>query len=327
MPPKSKKALLKPPPLLPGDKIGIIAPASNVDRQAFKVGCDSLRRMGYTPVFQDNIFDRDLYFAGTAARRARELEEMFERDDIRAILCARGGYGCNYLLPQIDLDKVWRHPKIFAGYSDITSLHTVFCDVVGLVTFHAPMLAKDFAVEGGVDLASWNAATGGQPRWELASHMQHGLSPMVEGQADGVLYGGCLSIVVASLGTPYEIRTDGKVLFLEDANERPYKVDRLLMQLKLAGKFRKIKGIVFGEMLDCGAPEASYTLQEVVKRIVGDLGVPVAYGLRSGHVERANITLPLGVAVTLTVSQEAVRLEFLEAATKPVGVSGRSARS
>ena len=267
MPPSAKTVLLKPPPLLPGDKVGVIAPASNVDRQAFNAGCETLRRMGYTPIFQENIFDRDLYFAGTTARRARELEDMFERDDIRAILCARGGYGCNYLLPEIDPDKVWRHPKIFAGYSDITSLLTWFCDVANLVTFHAPMVAKDFAAEGGVDQASWNAATGGQPMWELASHAEYGLSPMVEGRADGVLYGGCLSILVASLGTPYEIRTEGKVLFLEDANERPYKIDRLLMQLRLAGKLKNIRGIVFGEMLECAAPEASYTLQEVVKRV------------------------------------------------------------
>jgi muramoyltetrapeptide carboxypeptidase len=138
---------------------------------------------------------------------------------------------------------------------------------------------------------------------------------MIPGRAEGVLYGGCLSIIVASLGTPYEAKTEGKLLFLEDIGAKPYQIDRMLMQMKFAGKFRDVPGIIFGEMMDCiQSPDQPYTLQDVVQRIVGDLGVPVAYGLRSGHVSRENATLPFGVRAALAVTTETVRLEFLESA-------------
>src|SRR5207302_2085505 len=141
-------------------------------------------------------------------------EAMFERDDVRAIVCARGGYGANYLLNQLDLEKIEAHPKIFVGYSDITSLLTHFTDVAGVVTFHGPMAAKDWAHEGGVDLNSWQAALTGASAWEV--DLGAGVEGLAEGQAEGILYGGCLSILVASLGTPHEIETQGTILFLED---------------------------------------------------------------------------------------------------------------
>jgi len=140
---------------------------------------------------------------------------------------------------------------------------------------------------------------------------------LVEGAAEGILYGGCLSILVASLGTPYEIRTDGTILFLEDFAEKPYQIDRMLMQLKLAGKLDGVRGIVFGEMRDCvQTANQDYTLEEVVLRIVSPLGVPVAYGLRSGHVTAGNITLPIGVRAGLTVRGGQVSLRILEAAVR-----------
>jgi muramoyltetrapeptide carboxypeptidase len=324
--PAARKQMLKPPPLERGDTVGVVAPASNVKRELLEAGCKALRRLGYEPVCAKSILEQDLYFAGSVERRARELEEMFERDDVRAIVCARGGYGSNYLLPELDLEKIRRYPKIFVGYSDLTSLLTWFTDALGLVTFHGPMVTKDFAAEQGVDELSWSAATGGGDNWELGSHAMFSFSPLVPGRAQGVLYGGCLSVLVASLGTPYEIRTEGKLLFLEDVNVKPYQIDRMLMQLKLAGKFKKVAGIVFGEMMHCvQGGDQPYTLQEVVHRVIGGLGVPVAYGLRSGHVARENVTLPFGVRAALTVSQETVRLDILEAATaraaaaKPAG--------
>jgi muramoyltetrapeptide carboxypeptidase len=141
---------------------------------------------------------------------------------------------------------------------------------------------------------------------------------LVDGSAEGVLYGGCLSLLVASLGTAHEIRTAGTILFLEDVNARPYQIDRMLMQLKLAGKLKGVKGMVFGEMLDCvQTKDQGYTLQQVILRIVGDLGIPVGFGLRSGHVTRKNITLPIGVRAALSVSGGDVKLKILEAATAP----------
>jgi len=307
---------LIPPALHGGDTVGIIAPASGFNRERFLAGCEHLRQMGYRPFYLDSIFDRDLYFAGSVQRRARELEEMFERDEVRAVLCARGGYGCNYLLDHVDIAKIAGHPKIFVGASDVTTLLTWFLDAAGLITFHGPMVEKSFASPDGVDLGSWSAATASAEPWQIVGDME----PLARGAAEGVLYGGCLSLLVESLGTPYEIRTDETMLFLEDVNAKPYQVDRMLMHLKLAGKLEGVRGIIFGEMLDCRqSADQPYTLQEVVTGVVGDLGIPVAFGLRSGHVTHANITLPLGVRAALRV-EDAVRLEILEPA-----VSARTA--
>ncbi len=258
---------------------------------------------------------------GPCSGGSHELEEMFVRDDVRAIVCARGGYGANYLLPMLDLEKIKAHPKIFVGYSDLTALLTYFADAAGLVTFHGPMVAKDWAQDDGVDLASWQSALSGSAAWKLNLGAGSGAIGLVEGAADGMLYGGCLSILVASLGTPYEIETAGTILFIEDMAEKPYRIDRMLMQLKLAGKLQEVRGIVFGEMRDCVQTAKSanqgYTLEEVVLRIVGELGVPVAYGVRSGHVTAGNITLPIGVRAALTVRDRQVGLKILEVAVTP----------
>jgi muramoyltetrapeptide carboxypeptidase len=320
MAPVSQTPRIKPPALLPGDTVGIVAPASNIQRETLEAGCRKLRDLGYKPFFFDSILDQDLYFAGSVERRARELEEMFVREEVRAILCARGGYGTNYLLGLLDLMKIERHPKIFCGYSDITTLLTYFADAAGFVTFHGPMLTTDFALqeqeEDSIDVASWQAALGGSSAWELELKAASDVKPLVEGSSEGILYGGCLSMLIESLGTPFEVQTAGSILFLEDVAERPYRIDRMLMQLKLAGKLADIRGIVFGEMVDCDPPPGKdYTLEDVIIRVVGDLGVPVAFGLPSGHVSGGNITLPIGVRAALQVSREGVSLKMLEAAT------------
>ena len=296
----SQNLRIKPRALRPGDKVGIVAPASNVNREMLEAGCDGLRRVGYEPFYFESILDRDLYFAGTAERRVRELEDMFARDDVRAIVCARGGYGSNYLPLALDPNKIVQHPKILVGYSDITTLVCCMADSANFVTFHGPMVTKDFAVADGVDLDSWQNALGGAEEWSIAEGS--GARPLLAGHGEGILYGGCLSMLVASLGTQHEIRTAGTILFLEDVAAKPYQIDRMLMQLKLAGKLKDVRGIVFGEMMDCRqGPDQDYTLEEVVLRIVADLRIPVAFGLRSGHVSRANITLPIGVRARLTV--------------------------
>jgi muramoyltetrapeptide carboxypeptidase len=311
----SENPRIKPRALRPGDKVGIVAPASNVKREMLEAGCDGLRRAGYEPFYFESILARDLYFAGPVERRARELEDMFVRDDIRAIVCARGGYGSNYLPLTLDPRKIIPYPKILVGYSDLTTLLCCVADSANFVTFHGPMVAKDFAVAGGVDLDSWQNAVGGacDDEWRIAEGS--GARPLLAGQAEGILYGGCLSMLVASLGTQQEIRTAGTILFLEDVATKPYQIDRMLMQLKLAGKLNDVRGMVFGEMLDCRqGPDQDYTLEEVILRIVNDLRIPVAFGLRSGHVSRANITLPIGLRARLTV-EDSVELRILEAAT------------
>jgi|SRR5579862_2738515 len=315
MPPTNPQPV-KPPALRSGDTVGIVAPASNLKRADLDAGCNALRSAGFRPVYLDSILEQDLYFAGSVERRTNELEEMFVRDDVRAMVCARGGYGANYLLKKLDLNLIKAHPKIFVGYSDITALLTWFRDAAGLITFHGPMVAKDWAHEGGVDLRAWQSALSTATAWDVA--LGAGVSGLVDGDAEGVLYGGCLSILVASLGTPWEIKTAGTILFLEDIAAKPYQIDRMLMQLKLAGHLDSVRGIVFGEMLDClQTANQNYTLQEVVTRIVGDLGVPVAFGFRSGHVSSGNITLPFGVRAKLTVSGGEVALKILESAVTP----------
>jgi muramoyltetrapeptide carboxypeptidase len=316
MPARSQVERMKPPALRPGDNIGIVAPASYFTRQDFDNGCEALRRMGYNPVYDESIFDRDLYFAGSVERRVRELENMFLRDDVKAIVCARGGYGSNYLLPELDISKVSSKPKAFIGYSDTTTLQTYFCDSAGIVTFHGPMVAKDFARPDGIDVESWQAALSGRENWRFDFDSNSEVKPLAQGSAEGVLYGGCLSMLVESLGTPYEIRTEGTILFIEDVATKPYQIDRMLMHLKLAGKLDGVRGLIFGEMLNCTqSPGQGYTLEEVVMRVVGDLRVPVAYGLRSGHVSSHNITLPIGVSAVLNVGGSGVTLEILESAT------------
>lgn len=325
---QSPNPRLKPPPLRPGDAVGIVAPGSPIKRDLLLAGCEGLRCLGYKPVYEDSILDRDLYFAGPVRRRARELEEMFERDDVRAIVCARGGYGTNYLLQELDLAKLKRHPKIFVGYSDVTTLLTWFTHAAGLVTFHGPMVTKDFAVPEGVHLPSWNAAVAASSPWELNFSPGSEVKALLEGHADGTLYGGCLSMLAASLGTPYEIDTRDTILFVEDVAAKPFQIDRMLMQLKLAGKLETVRGIVFGEMLDCIQPgvEQDYTLEQVVTRVLRDLHIPVAYGLRSGHVTRENIALPLGVRCSLEAKKDAVRLRLLEPSVAPAGEAVRSAK-
>jgi muramoyltetrapeptide carboxypeptidase len=182
------------------------------------------------------------------------------------------------------------------------------------------MLTKDWASSGGVDLSSWNAAVTGASDFDVVPN-HPAVRTLVSGEAEGVLYGGCLSILVASLGTPHQIHTDGTILFLEDLNAKPYQIDRMLMQLKLAGKLAHVRGFVFGEMLDCiQVPHQDYTLEEVVMRILGDLGVPIAWGLRSGHVTGGNVTLPFGVRASLHAAPDEVSLKILEPATTPVAV-------
>jgi len=317
----SSDNLVKPRSLQPGDTIGIVAPASPIQRSMLDAGCQFLREAGYRTFYFDNIFHEDMYFAGPPDQRARDIEEMFERDDVSAVICARGGYGANYVLPYLNLERLKKYPKIFMGYSDVTSLLTWMNDA-GLVVFHGPMVTKDFANPNGVHWPTFQACVSGRANWALDTKSIPDFRAIVRGSAEGVLYGGCLSLLVASIGTRYEFQPAEKILFMEDVAAKPYQIDRMLMQMKLAGKFEGVRGIVFGEMMDCAQPGGqNYSLEEVIRRILRDLRIPVAFGLPSGHVAYGNVSLPFGVRVSLTADyDEGVRLEFLEAATEAKNV-------
>jgi muramoyltetrapeptide carboxypeptidase len=308
--------IIRPAALRRGDKIALVAPASSFNHERFLVGCDRLRQMGYEPVYTQNIFERDIYFAGTAERRAHEFQDFWRRDDIAALICVRGGYGSNYLLEKLDYGLIAEHPKILLGCSDITSLLTAMHDRTGLIGFHGPMVAKDIA-DGTFDGASWESALQGAANWTVPAS---GVEVLRTGKAAGRLYGGCLSMMVASLETPFEIQTEDSILFIEDIAEKPFRIDRMLMQLRLAGKLDKVRGFVFGEMLDCRPPDGeTYTLQQVIMRILAPYNVPIVYGLKSGHVTSGNITLPIGVKAELEAEGADVSMRILEASTVTIG--------
>lgn len=308
--------IIRPAALHQGDKVGLVAPASSFSRDGFLAGCERLRQMGYEPVYSQNIFDRDIYFAGTVERRAHEFQEFWRRDDIAALICVRGGYGSNYLLEKIDYRVIAARPKILLGCSDVTSLLTAIHDRTGLVGFHGPMVAKDIA-DGTFDLSSWKNALQGATNWSVPTS---GVEVLHTGKAAGRLYGGCLSMLVASLGTQFEIQTDDCILFVEDIAEKPYRIDRMLMQMRLAGKLEKVRGFIFGEMLDCAPPKGeTYNLQQVIMRVLAPFNVPIIYGLKSGHVSSGNITLPIGVKAELEAQGADVSLKIVEPSTVTSG--------
>lgn len=305
-------ALLK-PVVVPSDAlVAVVSPASTPKPDLVENGLSALHALGYTTQAGDHVLTRGpLYFAGTPEMRLRDLHHAFADDDVRAIFSTRGGYGSNYLLDALDLDLIAESAKPFFGYSDLTAVQLWLLDQLQLPAFHGPMVSADFAREEGVHLPSLKAALSGQPYSVGAAEGMRTLHP---GRVRGTLYGGCLSILVALLGTPYEAQTEGKLLFMEDVNAKPYQVDRMLWQLRQAGKFDGVKGIVFGEMLDCATPGAPpELLDEVILRAFEDFQGPIAIGLRSGHVSGSNVTLTFGVEAELQAANQA-DLHILEAA-------------
>ncbi|MGA7340317.1 MAG: LD-carboxypeptidase [Terracidiphilus sp.] len=295
-----------------GSGIGVIAPASFAQPERVERGMEALRALGYAPRLAASALERGpLYFAGTPEQRLADLHAAFEDESSSAAMCLRGGYGSNYLLDRLDIERIGKNPKPFFAYSDLTGIQLRLLDELGLIAFHGPMVAADFYREDGVHLLSFQAALGGVAYSVGAGE---GLRPLQAGNARGTLYGGCLSILVSLLGTPWEPRTEGKLLFLEDAGAKPYQVDRMMWQLRRAGKLDGVRGIAFGEMLDCVSPGAPPELLEkaILSALHGFEG-PIAFGLRSGHVSRQNVTLTLGVEAELTVGNE-TQLHLLEPA-------------
>jgi muramoyltetrapeptide carboxypeptidase len=308
-------ALIKPHAVPGNAQVAVVSPASTPQPERVERGLAALRALGYAPQPSEHINVRGpLYFAGTPAMRLSDLHHAFADDELRAVFTTRGGYGSNYLLEDLDLDLIAENPKPFIGYSDLTAMHLWMLDQINLPAFHGPMLSADFAREDGVHLASLQAAFSGKPYVVGSAEGMRALHP---GRARGILYGGCLSILAALMDTPYEPQTEGKLLFFEDVNAKPYQIDRMLWQLREAGKFEGVRGVVFGEMLNCTSPGAPpELLDEVILRAFENFKGPIAIGLRSGHVSRSNVTLTLGVEAELLVQKEA-QLHLIEPAVKP----------
>lgn len=300
--------------LMPGDTIGIVAPASPSDPGKVEKAVRNLAAMGYEVKTGDSVFCSRGYLAGRDELRAEDINRMFADDEVSAIFCLRGGYGSQRIIDLVDYRLIRENPKIFMGFSDITALLNAINQKCGLITFHGPM-GGDFA--GGLNKATKAAMKKAlecdAPIGEVANPE---LPEVVsEGRAKGVLVGGNLSIVAASLGTPYEIDTKGKILLLEDVNEEPYSIDRMLNQLRLAGKLRDAVGIVLGDWGDTQPEESdsSLSLEEVFGDMLGDIGRPVLKGYKIGHC-KPNITVPIGAEAVIDTC--AISLCIIEPAVK-----------
>ena len=308
--------LCKPAAVAPGAAIGIVAPASSARPERIERGLAALASLGFAPRLAANALHRGpLYFAGSPAERFGDLHSAFADPATSAVMALRGGYGSNYLLEGLDLAAIAAHPKPFFAYSDLTGVQLRLLDKLGLPGFHGPMLAADFFRDDGMDLPSFRAALAGEPYTVGAAEGLRLLKrASAQNSVSGTLYGGCLSILVALLGTPWEPATEGKLLFLEDVGAKPYQIDRMLWQLRVAGKLTGVRGIVFGEMLDCASPGAAPGLVDrAILSALDGLDLPLAIGLRSGHVSRRNVTLTFGVEARLALDGEPA-LAILESA-------------
>ena len=306
---------LKPRALRAGDRIAIVAPASPFARDEFELGVLELRQLGFEPVYSDDVFARTEYLAGPAALRAADFRAAWTDPTIAAVVAARGGYGSVHMLPLLDPAEIRRHPKVFVGYSDNTSLLTWLNQACGLVAFHGPMVEGRFARgPEGYDRDSFlRAVARPEPAGELPLD---GVETLRDGEAQGLIVGGTLTQLVASLATPFAFDPEpGCVLFLDEVAERPYRLDRMLTQLRLSGILGRASAIVFNALPRCDEPGGSPTARETVRRVLEDFPGPVLYGLPSGHTDGPSLTLPFGVTAqvvagarpSLIIEEAAVR--------------------
>ncbi len=302
-----------------GDTIGFVAPSGAVREEgAIERAAAETERMGFKVKFGSSNHDRYGYLAGSDEARAKNINDMFRDDTVDAIFCLRGGYGAMRILDQIDYETIRSNPKIFVGFSDITALHIAMLNKAGLVTFHGPMPTSNWA-NGPLDDFSRNALyrvlMNAEPAGMLPNPPEYPRQTIVSGAAEGQLVGGNLMLVASSLGTPWEIDTKGRILFLEEVGEKTYCVDRMLTQLRLAGKFDDCAGVVFGNFNNCNVEYEQFglTLDEIIRDVVVPSGKPVMGGLRCGHCH-PNLTLPFGVRCRLDT--DAQTLDALESAVR-----------
>ena len=305
---KPGETWVKPRRLKPGDRVALVAPASAFQRDEFDAGIVELTRLGFEAVFDERIFDRGRFVAGDPVTRVTALHNAWADPDIAAIIAVRGGYGSAQLLPLIDVDRMRAAEKIFVGYSDITALlwlhgrHHV-------VSFHGPMIEYRLSAgTSGYDEASFlGAVTRAEPLGPLSPP---GLEVLRSGEASGPIFGGTLTQLTASLGTPWAFDPpDGCVLFIEEVRERPYRIDRMLTQLSQAGILRRARALVFGEMPSCDEPGGEHPIRDVLSEAFREFRGPVLFGFPSGHTTGPTWTLPFGVMAGVVTSPPAVVIQ------------------
>jgi muramoyltetrapeptide carboxypeptidase len=309
----SNRAPKKPKALVSGSRLGVFAPASPAPAVDMIAGLSELKRLGFQVVANQDT-KAEGYFAGSSLERVGGFQAAVNSDQVEGLIALRGGYGSNYLL-DYKLEKSLASPKCLIGFSDITSLQIYLWQKCGWVTFYGPMVAAGLnsgpGVTKGYDENSFLQAIG---RTEAGWKLRLRGEPMLTGKATGRVLGGCMTLLEATIGTPWELQTRDSILVLEDRAMKPYQVDRVLMHLKQSGKFEGVRGIVLGEFPEsepsvAGAP----TVREVCARILRLLGVPLIFGAPLGHTPRPMLTIPMGINATLDADGEGT-LEFLEPA-------------
>ena len=296
----SLSPVVRPPALREGDCIGLAAPASAFQEEELSVGVRVLQGLGFRVRYTPRVFENYRYLAGSDAARADELQALFTDPTIKAIFCCRGGYGSQRLIPYLNPAVIRAHPKIFVGSSDLTSLLLYLYSQCQLVTLHGPVVAGHLPGLGpGVLRQLKGLLTGDTVAMQPLAERLMGLTVLRHGSAEGRLLGGCLSLLVCAVGTPFQPQTRDTILFLEDRGERLYAIDRMLTYLKLAGVLQGVRGLVFGRMERVAADRhLPYGMEDVILDVLGDLGVPILYGFPSDHGPQS-LTLPFGVQVAI----------------------------
>jgi muramoyltetrapeptide carboxypeptidase len=285
----------KPRALSPGDRLAVVAPASPFVREEFDRGAEEIRRLGFEPVYDDSVFARQRYVAGSAELRAAAIHAAWRDPSIAGVIGARGGYGSAQLLPLLDRDEALRAAKPFIGYSDLTTILTFLNFCAGLVAFHGPMLAGRLGKgEAGYDADSFRRALcRAEPMGELTAP---GVESIRAGESNGLLCGGTLTQLLASLGTPFAFAPPpGYVLFLDEVAERPYRLDRMVTQLVQTGLLARASAVVIGELPRCDEPSGDPTARSVMADLFAGFPGPVLIGFPSGHTSTPAMTLPFGV--------------------------------
>lgn len=287
--------MLKPRAIGPGDRLAVVAPASPFLRDEFDRGIDEIRRLGFVPVYDDTVFARRGYLAGSPEVRAAAIRSALADPSIAGLIGVRGGYGSMQVLPLLDREEVRRARKPFVGYSDLTSILT-FCTLhCGVVAFHGPMLAGRLGrgAEGYDRESLVRAICGTGPMGELKAAALQAIRP---GDVSGPLFGGTLTQLLASLGTPFAFDPPaGHILFLDEVGERPYRLDRMVTQLRQSGLLARAAAVVIGELPRCDDPSGAPTARAAMADLFGDFPGPVLIGFPSGHTTGPAMTLPFGV--------------------------------
>lgn len=311
------KSLIKPARLNEGDTIALVTPGSYISEEEKIESIDNLNNLGFKVTFSDRLMQKNGYFSATDEERAVDLMEMFERKDVQGIMCARGGYGCARILPFLDFDLIQDNPKPLIGFSDVTALHYAIYKKSNLITFHGPVSISTFSkfsvknfrevlMDPTFELTLYNSTSDN-------NYNPYGITVISEGSAEGELIGGNLTLAVSLIGTDFDIDYSEKIIFFEEFLEEPYRIDRMLTQMIQAGKFEDAKGIALGVFKLCESDKInpsfknSYTLIEVLKDRLGNLGIPVIYGLSFGHVVD-KFTLPIGINAELNTNNQELKL-------------------